>query len=74
MPLKGVQTMSDQRIEIKCPRCQHQWWADLNDMPSLPVYRGDAPAGKPREYRLLCPACGNRFVATVTDDEEGVAP
>ena len=66
--------MSDQPIEIKCPRCQHQWWANLNDEASLPVYRGDVPAGEPREYRLVCPACGSHCVATVTDDEQGVAP
>ncbi len=61
--------MPNQRVEITCPRCQHQWWENLSDEPSLPVYRGTPAADQPSEHSVECPSCGNRFVVTTSEEE-----
>jgi endogenous inhibitor of DNA gyrase (YacG/DUF329 family) len=60
--------MSEKRLEVRCPRCQHSWYVNLAelDLQNQTVYKG---VTYQRRYNLPCPRCGTRVVVTVTVEE-----
>jgi len=61
--------MSENNIEITCPRCGHTWEQDLTglDKKDLVVYR-DPAQPKKKQYRVRCPRCGTRTIVSVEED------
>jgi len=63
---------SENYLSVNCPRCDHQWHANLSelDQPLNPVYRSGDAATPPPEYRVQCPKCATRAVIKLDIREE----
>lgn len=62
--------MSDNEIELKCPRCGHIWREDIAklDRQAQVIYKGAGT--RTVAYRARCPKCG-AYVIVEVDEAEG---
>ena len=64
--------MSDNLIEIKCPRCGHVWQVDVTQLEAasqemFKVLLRGKPKPKKTSYRVSCPNDGTSIVVEVEE-------
>lgn len=64
--------MAEQKMEMRCPRCDYEWSQDLDAVKSKKLnYR---ERGETTQYRITCPECGGHWLLTIAEEAEEVAP
>ncbi|MDY7077506.1 MAG: hypothetical protein SXV54_11350 [Chloroflexota bacterium] len=58
--------MSNRLRQVKCCKCGHTWYVDLDELDKKDqvVYRGK----QPKTYRVKCPQCHTNNVFTVQEE------
>lgn len=60
--------MAEQKVEMRCPRCEHQWTQDLGAVKSKHLNYHER--GETTQYRITCPECGGHWLLTVAEEGE----
>ena len=67
-----MSNIPDSLIQIKCPRCGHTWYEDVEQLKreeEQPIYKGiDLPTGV-LEFRRPCPTCGTYVIVRVKEED-----
>ncbi len=62
-----------ERVELICPRCQHEWWQSLDELEKMPetIYRSISyDVGKSiQKYRARCPNDGTYVIVEIGEEE-----
>ena len=63
--------MSERTTDIACPRCGEMITLNLNELDKLEevIYREITINAAEKKYRVPCPACGTKIVATIAEGE-----
>jgi len=62
--------MAKKKVEMRCPRCEHEWTQDLSQVRSKRQnYR---ERGETIQYRITCPECGGHWLLTEVEEAEEV--
>ena len=60
--------MAEEKMEMRCPRCTHEWTQDLSKVKSKRLnYR---ERGENVQYRITCPECGGHWLLTTAEEGE----
>jgi hypothetical protein len=62
--------MADQNVDMRCPRCAHEWTQDLGELPSK--RRNYRDRGETVQYQITCPECGGHWLLTESEEGEPV--